>query len=201
MHKNLLLIAMIAFNVSGASAAEVEFDWSITSPGSSTELSGSGTLEATETTSTSGVYLVSSFSGTVNGDAVALIPAGVDLANDNLLYFPATSNTAPNGTACGTACQLDDNGLAFSVSNGTGGEVNIFEFGNPMNTNCDVGGGAAECGQNSGDFPGSTTFSASLATVSATPLPAALPLFATGLGAMGLFGWRRKRKAGALTAA
>jgi hypothetical protein len=28
----------------------------------------------------------------------------------------------------------------------------------------------------------------------ATPLPAALPLFATGLGAMGLFGWRRKRK-------
>lgn len=28
----------------------------------------------------------------------------------------------------------------------------------------------------------------------ATPLPAAFPLFATGLGAMGLFGWRRKRK-------
>jgi hypothetical protein len=28
-----------------------------------------------------------------------------------------------------------------------------------------------------------------------TPLPAALPLFAGGLGAFGLFGWRRKRKA------
>jgi hypothetical protein len=28
-----------------------------------------------------------------------------------------------------------------------------------------------------------------------TPLPAALPLFATGLSALGLFGWRRKRKA------
>jgi hypothetical protein len=26
------------------------------------------------------------------------------------------------------------------------------------------------------------------------PLPAALPLFATGLGVMGLLGWRRKRK-------
>jgi len=35
---------------------------------------------------------------------------------------------------------------------------------------------------------------------SATPLPAALPLFATGLGALGLLGWRRKRKARALTA-
>jgi hypothetical protein len=29
----------------------------------------------------------------------------------------------------------------------------------------------------------------------ATPLPATLPLFATGLGALGLLGWRRKRKA------
>jgi probable HAF family extracellular repeat protein len=28
-----------------------------------------------------------------------------------------------------------------------------------------------------------------------TPLPAALPLFATGLGVLGLFGWRRKRTA------
>jgi hypothetical protein len=33
-----------------------------------------------------------------------------------------------------------------------------------------------------------------------TPLPAALPLFASGLGALGLLGWRRKRKAAALAA-
>lgn len=33
-----------------------------------------------------------------------------------------------------------------------------------------------------------------------TPLPAALPLFASGLGALGLLGWRRKRKATALAA-
>jgi hypothetical protein len=31
--------------------------------------------------------------------------------------------------------------------------------------------------------------------VAATPIPAALPLFASGLGALGLLGWRRKRKA------
>ena len=30
--------------------------------------------------------------------------------------------------------------------------------------------------------------------IGTTPLPAALPLFATGLGALGLLGWRRKRK-------
>jgi len=31
--------------------------------------------------------------------------------------------------------------------------------------------------------------------VEQTPLPAALPLFASGLGALGVLGWRRKRKA------
>jgi len=36
---------------------------------------------------------------------------------------------------------------------------------------------------------------------SATPLPAALPLFAGGLGAIGLLGWRRKRKTADLVAA
>jgi hypothetical protein len=38
-------------------------------------------------------------------------------------------------------------------------------------------------------------------TVAQTPLPAALPLFATGLGALGLLGWRRKRKNAAAIAA
>jgi hypothetical protein len=36
--------------------------------------------------------------------------------------------------------------------------------------------------------------------VAATPLPTALPLFGGGLGAIGLLGWRRKRKAQAVAA-
>ena len=40
-----------------------------------------------------------------------------------------------------------------------------------------------------------------LGETSATPLPATLPLFASGLGGLGLLGWRRKRKAAALAAA
>jgi hypothetical protein len=35
-------------------------------------------------------------------------------------------------------------------------------------------------------------------TFTATPLPTALPLFATGIGALGLLGWCRKRKAQAV---
>jgi hypothetical protein len=37
-------------------------------------------------------------------------------------------------------------------------------------------------------------------TTAATPLPAALPLFASGAGVIGLFGWRRKKKKAASAA-
>jgi hypothetical protein len=37
-------------------------------------------------------------------------------------------------------------------------------------------------------------------SIGATPLPPGLPLFISGLGALGLIGWRRKRKATALVA-
>ena len=66
----------------------------------------------------------------------------------------------------------------------TGGTPNITIVGNTLEIN----------------FAGLTFASGSQLVldfdpVSQTPLPAALPLFATGLGALGLLGWRRKRKA------
>jgi hypothetical protein len=42
-----------------------------------------------------------------------------------------------------------------------------------------------------------TTFSIDNVTLQPVPLPATLPLFATALGALGLAGWRRKRKTAA----
>jgi hypothetical protein len=47
------------------------------------------------------------------------------------------------------------------------------------------------------NFVQTTDLSVSGTGINATPLPAALPLFASGLGALGLLGWRRKRKAAA----
>jgi hypothetical protein len=55
-------------------------------------------------------------------------------------------------------------------------------------------------GPNSGG-PMYANLTAQVSDPVATPLPAALLLYATGLGAMGLFGWRRKRKASAPIAA
>jgi hypothetical protein len=45
----------------------------------------------------------------------------------------------------------------------------------------------------------SNSFLIGTATPVTTPLPAALPLFAGGLGVLGLLGWRRKRKVAATT--
>ncbi len=46
------------------------------------------------------------------------------------------------------------------------------------------------------------SFTIDIVAPTTTPLPATLPLFASGLGALGLLGWRRKRKAqGAIAAA
>lgn len=198
MHKILSLItsiaiasiAMIAFHVPEAKAEE--FTWSITSPPG--DLYGSGMFDATSEGGSA--YLVTSIpSGTVDGLTVTLIASGGFEGNDNYIYSPPTT-TGSFPSTCGPSCQLDDNGLAFLLSNG--GKVDIFESGDPtMVTNCDTGGSGSV--NNCQD--GATVFSVS-PFVAATPLPAALPLFATGLGAMGLLGWRRKRKnASAIAAA
>jgi hypothetical protein len=57
--------------------------------------------------------------------------------------------------------------------------------------------GDTECQQTTTAYM-ATGFAAFGTPVTTTPLPAALPLFATGIGGLGLLGWRRKRKAQAV---
>jgi len=51
----------------------------------------------------------------------------------------------------------------------------------------------AGCGQGLTGFAAGSSI-LNIGNEGTTPLPAALPLFATGLGGLGLLGWRRKRK-------
>ena len=60
--------------------------------------------------------------------------------------------------------------------------------------NCILSLNSTEIGAYSG-VPG--PLEADMTLPPATPLPAALPLFATGLGSLGLLGWRRRRKSAA----
>ena len=92
---------------------------------------------------------------------------------DNLLSFP-------------TQPYVDNNGISFESASAM---YVIFSFG----CNCGPGFGyamLARLNSGSGVEPN--------ISLEATPLPAALPLFATGLGALGLLGRRRKRKAQAV---
>jgi len=75
---------------------------------------------------------------------------------------------------------VGDNLLRFFVNNTFNGILDA-----DTDSGLIVGGGPMTL-----DFEGTVTFDAA-----ATPLPAALPLFASGLGALGFLGWRRKRKA------
>jgi hypothetical protein len=86
---------------------------------------------------------------------------------------------------------FDNNGPLFSFQTSGGIDIlaNLYSVGSQFYLSVDNPTGL----WNPGD-PGTLQ-------VSATPVPAALPLFATGLGAAGLLFWRRKRNAVALTAA
>jgi hypothetical protein len=132
---------------------------------------------------------------------------GIKLPNTNIVNSPANwaaagtwvtpSGTIYNNTWCVTGCSFPEPPLI--VPGHTLGGFEALDTSLIEPTSMDwfayatfgfySGPGCFQCGTNPG-FEG---------TVAATPLPAALPLFATGLGAMGLFGWRKRRKSRALT--
>ena len=88
-----------------------------------------------------------------------------------------------SGFSCGVSAGSDRAFFAFTVdSSGL----------NPVFSIADL----SSVTDNTKVFTGTGT----VTVAATTPLPAALPLFATGLGALGLLGWRRKKKAVALAA-
>jgi len=179
--KYLIAICVLALTTGAANATT--FDWSITSEFEN----GSGTLVAS---GSGGALTVTSISGTIATgspfgpfDITGLLTPGTTYASithvpgDNLLFYPA-------------APLVDSNGIVFST----------FQALYPVESFMDIfftEGHYSLLVSNSG--ASGITFSVS-PEISSTPLPAALPLFATGLGALGLLGWRRKRKNAAIAA-
>ncbi len=196
-----LLIATIAmFAMQGAAANATTFDWSI-----SGAFTGSGTLDASNFGPDQ--FILESITGTLT-DASADVYTINPTPNfydgpDNVIYYP--QNLAPPSPPY---FFLDLDGISFSVGNGTL-SFNVYENNNPKvpGYNCvatspycimgpgnTAAGGGLDANGNPLDLVSAASFSL---TVAPTPLPAALPLFATGLGALGLLGWRRKRKSAA----
>jgi hypothetical protein len=108
---------------------------------------------------------------------------------------PAGSGIYPGAGGCGTTASCTTPSAVDNSPNGYGGPISSFLVVDVNNGSVLFTGGLA---------PGATTYFALEATVdnvsvtgvnTATPLPAALPLFAGGLGVMGLLARRRKLKA------
>jgi len=139
-----------------------------------------------------GGYDITGISGTVTG------PTGGAITNlifnpsqpyQGTYYDPKTGLGwyYDNVLFAGSTIPFDNNGPLFDFGNGivgniySAGSTFYFSVTNPSSL------------YNPGDV--------GTVAVSETPLPAALPLFASGLGALGLLGWRSRRRAAAGIAA
>ncbi len=137
--------------------------------------------------------------GTLRVDATLATVTEADLVVGTISHhfnkvISTTALAAPNSYQVEVNNDVPDQ-LTIELDNlslTTGGSItagSVFPTCNPGDPLCIIVG----FGQLAGSLTG--TFAPEVA---ATPLPAALPMFATGLGALGLFGWRRKRKAQAV---
>jgi hypothetical protein len=124
---------------------------------------------------TSGLYTSGAAPGLFTDHGI-FNSGGADFIVDNA-WFPTSATGLDN-----------DGGIGFLLANGA--SVLIF-------ANCNPSPGGGDCGYWLGITASPASGGPSLSTdlAGTTPLPAALPLFAGGMGVIGLLARRRKRKA------
>jgi hypothetical protein len=191
-----LIAAVFGFALLQATAAQASILIDTTQVGSDVVFSFSGTFDisgltpfGTENTNqvVSGLNGAILFAGNGSLDAYTM--------TDKL---PSFGSNTTFGTATGDAFKVfSDDPTVLGFAQGYAGESISGSLTIASSTFVALGliSGVYTTTASNGDFVQLTIPSAST-----VPLPAGLPLFATGLGALGLLGWRRKRKASALAA-
>lgn len=182
---NSMLAATVATAVLAAAPAAqaVTFDWSYT--GVDAGVSGGGTMQATY--EGSDTYLITSISGTANGQTISGL-SGYGGA-DQTVFYPNPPNVV-----------VDTNGFGFKVGNGSTA-YNIYEdFGNfPTGPyHC----GAAYCIIGPGDpstlGAGDPVFALETLTLTAVPEPSTWAMLLLGFASLGYARHRAARLAPAL---
>jgi hypothetical protein len=190
-----LALAISGFIASSAQAAPlVTYTWTTTSEGFGFNVSEpstatfqvplsdvlAGVIPQFDVTNIQLAYPGLSFAGTITSSIGFDFAAYVDPATGAFIFHDDNQGFAVFAYAPDLFNY--DTFLSILVDNPVSGDVK--DQYNAFNHNTPAAG-----------FPTAGFWTATFpTTVSATPLPAALPLFATGLGALGLLGWRRKRK-------
>jgi len=178
--KSVLVAAVVACGLAMAVPARADvFQFSYTD----NVLSASGTL----TTGSAATGLNGPGFNIIGIDGTVTDPSGTSSITSLLGLAVCCRSPANNNVFYSGEPHLDVAGLGFADSNGE--QVNLFfedQYFALVSLDNNI----------TWDLSGPGTFAVSGAdpfTV-VTPLPTALPLFATGLGALGLLGWYRKRK-------
>lgn len=190
--------AAALLTVHASVAGATTFNWSYTGGGAN---NGVGTLEATETAPNSGIFTIQTISGTANGETInASAPVPAYAGTGSTVYWSPTAPIVFNPLNpffftdfLGFAFLTEANhyfALYENTNYGGGAPNDAYACGTDTSPYCLIGPGLA-LGDGLGDpRVGLTNFA-----LTQTPIPAALPLFATGLGMIGFLAHRRKRKA------
>jgi hypothetical protein len=194
------------FNVSGTNAPNTYTASPTLNSGSTTIDSGALTVTQSFVNVPGGEWFVFDLRTTSGGSIGTLgtnwtVNVGGVQANQLVTALQAYSTFGVSGVlsspaACITAnpCTIETNPITGSGS--------VYRANNFSGTGMAGGFNTSilpfDALQTSGAFPSATAlneYQFGFEVRAATPLPAALPLFATGIGGLGLFGWRRKRRA------
>jgi hypothetical protein len=162
--------------------------------GSNVVATGSGQIDLT------GLSFFASFSGGVGNIEPSFGSAGVGVGNLDV-YTGAPSTPASFGSGGLTEPSNTSGGLVeYDASAGTLAVPEGYVSNALLSASTSTYDSAtfATLGATPGTYVwtwGTGADQSFTLEIGATPLPATLPLFATGFGALGLLGWRRKRKA------
>ena len=177
----LLLASISGVEISSAATLTQDLTIGLSGPSSSTTLSGNKFNPSFGTLSTVQIVLGSAIFEAVGVDVSAKV-SGLDFnpsVSETLSVSPRFFDSVVSGSS-------PPNDLSPFIG------VGLLPYSLQYSAACGAGTNFA-CGTGwSGDLTITYTYTPSPSQV---PLPAALPLFATGLGALGLLSWRRKRKA------
>jgi hypothetical protein len=216
----LMLVAVmtVTTGVAGLTPAKSDIVWDFT-PLSNSDIGASHTFTSSGITITAAGFTNTTFGTTVDLYSKNLGggETGIGLVNDpsgqneitgtNLIRIDFTGARSAGVT-----------GFSFQMNSTTGGEAWLVEGSNVAGSGYSVvassndealhllTGAAGSFAyyaflfNTSGSTGGSNVLLHEVDGVATVPLPGALPLFATGLGFMGLLGWRKKRKPATIAA-
>jgi Ice-binding-like len=177
------LAGLSGINESGVDLGGLTLTPGVYNFSSSAQLTGTLTLNFGSNPNGAFVFVIGSTLTTASGSVVNV--SGVPGSGSAVVWDVGSSATLGTSTAfLGNILALDSITMNTGASIGCGRAI-ARNDAVTMDTNTI----SNHCTASASGFSGGSN------GIIVTPLPAALPLFATGLGALGLLGWRRKRKA------